>query len=102
MLLIFSFVERHSELGSESDDLDSGSEAGMTLLIAVVGTRKITQYGKDVTEMLVSGLVNSEVCIVSGLALGVDGTAHRIAVENHGTTIAVLAGFYIAFYIIRQ
>lgn len=61
------------------------------MTIAVVGTRKVTQYGKDVTESLVSNLVLNNVCIVSGLALGVDGTAHKTAVSNSGKTIAVLA-----------
>ncbi len=61
------------------------------LRIGVVGTRKITTYGKSATETLVSDLVSNGVCIVSGLALGVDGTAHRTAVSNNGKTIAVLA-----------
>ncbi len=61
------------------------------LSIGVVGTRKITSYGKNVTESIVSELVNSDVSIVSGLALGVDGTAHRTAVLKNGKTIAVLA-----------
>lgn len=59
--------------------------------IGVVGTRKITSYGKSVTESLVLELVDNGICIVSGLALGVDGTAHRMAVSNKGKTIAVLA-----------
>lgn len=61
------------------------------LSIGVVGTRKITAYGRNVTQRIVSNLVANDVAIVSGLALGVDGTAHRAAVENHGKTIAVLA-----------
>lgn len=60
------------------------------LKIAVVGTRKITNYGKAVTESIVSELTQNGVCIVSGLALGVDGTAHRTCLENRGLTVAVM------------
>lgn len=56
----------------------------------IVGTRKITSYGKDVTQMLSSGLVTYGYTIVSGLALGVDAVAHRAALDTNGTTIAVL------------
>ncbi len=61
------------------------------LSVGVVGTRKITTYGRSVTENIVAELVQNDVCIVSGLALGVDGAAHRTAVANKGKTIAVLA-----------
>lgn len=59
-------------------------------VIAVVGTRKITQYGRDVTELLTAELVSSGFTIVSGLAMGVDAVAHRTTIENNGKTIAVL------------
>lgn len=71
--------------------IHSGRAEESRLNIAVVGTRKVTQYGKDVTELLVSSLVSNGVCIVSGLALGVDGIAHRETVSNNGHAIAVLA-----------
>lgn len=58
--------------------------------IGVVGSRKVTQYGKDVTELVVSELVDSGSIIVSGLALGVDGVAHQTTLDNKGKTIAVL------------
>ncbi|OGY08212.1 MAG: DNA protecting protein DprA [Candidatus Blackburnbacteria bacterium RIFCSPHIGHO2_01_FULL_43_15b] len=60
--------------------------------VAVVGTRKISSYGRDVTERLVAGLVDAGVTIVSGLALGVDAVAHKTVVECGGKTIAVMAG----------
>lgn len=85
---------RHSELDSESiKPLDKISDRARNdrLSIAVVGTRKITSYGKTITESLVVGLTNNGACIVSGLALGVDATAHRVCLQNHGATIAVLA-----------
>lgn len=59
-------------------------------VIAVVGTRKVTEYGKEVTQMLTSGLVANGFTIVSGLALGVDGIAHGTALNCGGKTIAVL------------
>lgn len=58
--------------------------------IAVVGTRKITQYGRDVTEMITRDLVSAGFTIVSGLAFGVDAIAHDVTIENGGKTIAVL------------
>jgi DNA processing protein len=64
--------------------------SGQVRTIAIVGTRKITQYGKQVTESLTSDLVANGFYIVSGLALGVDAAAHRVCVENGGNTIAVL------------
>ncbi len=60
------------------------------LAIAVVGSRKATSYGKWATEYFVRELVNLEVTIVSGLALGIDSIAHKTAIENGGRTIAVL------------
>jgi len=58
--------------------------------IAIVGTRKISAYGKSVTEKLVQELVRYNFIIVSGLAYGVDTIAHKTALENQGKTIAVL------------
>lgn len=58
--------------------------------IAVVGTRKISPYGKQVTPIIVEKLAASGIGIVSGLALGVDELAHRSALAAQGRTIAVL------------
>lgn len=58
--------------------------------VAVVGTRKPTPYGKEVTYQLSYELAKHGIAIVSGLALGVDGIAHRAALDAGGTTIAVL------------
>lgn len=60
--------------------------------IGVVGTRKITGYGKVVTEQFTKGLVGAGLTIVSGLARGVDSQAHLTAVAEEGQTIAVLGG----------
>ena len=58
--------------------------------IGIVGTRTISQYGKEVTSMLARDLVEQGFVIVSGLALGVDGIAHLTCLNNNGKTIAVL------------
>lgn len=58
--------------------------------IAVVGTRKITAYGKSATKSFVRDLVLAGFTIVSGLAIGVDGEAHQTALDYHGKTIAVM------------
>lgn len=58
--------------------------------IAVVGTRKTTQYGREVTKLLAEELVLNGFTIVSGLALGIDAISHMVALENNGRTIAVL------------
>ncbi|MBN1855858.1 MAG: DNA-processing protein DprA [Dehalococcoidia bacterium] len=62
-----------------------------TLLLAVVGSRGPTQYGKQVATELVEGLVEQGVVIVSGLARGIDTVAHRETLDRGGTTVAVLA-----------
>ncbi len=58
--------------------------------LAVVGTRKMSDYGKRVTVFLVKGLVKAGFTIISGLALGIDGLAHQTALDAGGRTIAVL------------
>lgn len=58
--------------------------------IGVVGTRKITSYGKQVTQMISEELSDADFCIVSGLAMGVDAIAHQAALDTKGKTIAVL------------
>lgn len=58
--------------------------------LAVVGTRKVSDYGRIVTEKIVKELIPYNILIVSGLAYGVDTIAHYTAVKNGGKTIAVL------------
>ena len=59
--------------------------------LAVVGTRRPTVYGRQVTEDIVVDLVRSGITIVSGLARGIDSVAHRAALNSGGSTIAVFA-----------
>lgn len=58
--------------------------------VAIVGSRKPTTYGKEVTYQLGFDLAKHGIIIVSGLALGVDGIAHKAAIEAGGITLAVL------------
>ena len=59
--------------------------------VAVVGTRRATSYGRQVTEDIVSNLALNGITIISGLARGIDTIAHRAALEAGGRTIAVFA-----------
>lgn len=61
-------------------------------LIAVVGSRKYSTYGKQVVEHIISGLRGYPVGIISGLALGIDSLAHRAALEQNLYTLAVPGG----------
>lgn len=58
--------------------------------LAVVGTRKFSAYGKQVTENIVGDLARNHISIISGLALGIDGIAHQACLDNGGFTAAVL------------
>lgn len=60
-------------------------------MIGIVGTRFMTQYGKDVTDKIISDLTEYNVTIVSGLAHGVDVQAHKGAIRNNLPTIGVIA-----------
>jgi DNA processing protein len=58
--------------------------------VAIVGTRRVTAYGRQVAEEVASALAHSGVTIVSGLARGVDSISHQAALNAGGRTLAVL------------
>jgi DNA processing protein len=58
--------------------------------VAVVGTRDPTAYGLRMTRAIVAGLARAGVCIISGMARGIDAAAHRAALEVGGRTVAVM------------
>ena len=60
--------------------------------VSIVGTRKPTAYGRQVTKDLASRLAEKGAVIISGLAHGVDGIAHEAVISAGGTAIAVQAG----------
>ncbi|MDP4264327.1 MAG: DNA-processing protein DprA [Bacteroidota bacterium] len=60
-------------------------------IIAVVGTRNHTEYGRQLTEKLINDLLGLNIMVLSGLAYGIDGIAHKAAIKNNISTIGVLA-----------
>lgn len=59
--------------------------------VGIVGTRKISDYGKSITETIIRELVPYQPVVVSGLAYGVDITAHRCCIKNNLPTLGVMA-----------
>ncbi len=67
-------------------------------IVAIVGTRTATPYGIRTTHALAAALASAGACIVSGMARGIDGAAHRAALGVGGSTVAVLGtGVDIAY-----
>ena len=59
-------------------------------IVAIVGTRNHTEYGKQVTETLVKSLSELDLVIVSGLAFGIDGIAHKCSLKHDVPTVGVV------------
>lgn len=58
--------------------------------VAVVGSRNMSEYGKEITKRIVKDLALAGICIVSGMAVGIDSVAHTTCLDYGGKTIAVL------------
>src|ERR1041384_7529090 len=58
--------------------------------VAIVGTRRVTPYGRQITEELASYLAANGITVISGLARGVDSIAHQTALKAGGRTIGIL------------
>lgn len=59
--------------------------------LAVVGSRRATSYAKDALSKIISELIDTDICVVSGLASGIDTVAHTSAINNKLKTIGVIA-----------
>ena len=66
--------------------------------IAVVGSRRMTMYGKTVTERIVTTAVLTQWTVVSGMAQGIDTIAHTVCVDHQGITIAILGSGLARIY----
>lgn len=74
------------------------SRCNFNKTVAVVGSRKASFNGKEALKYLISGLSNTDICIVSGLASGIDSCAHTSAIENNLSTIGVIASGFDYIY----
>lgn len=78
--------------------LQGSLQTQMNLPIAVVGTRRCTEYGRLVTEKIVSELVQHSSSIISGFMYGIDAVAHQTTIEHLGYTVAVLGYGFQHFF----
>lgn len=93
-LISSDYPERLQEIDSPPEPLYHVGAPLAELLkrpaVAIVGTRKISPYGRQVTQEFAEHLAEQGLVIISGLALGLDAQAHRSALEHGGLCIAVL------------
>lgn len=73
-------------------------ECNLEKTLAVVGSRKASTYARDNLKKIISGLGNTDICVVSGLASGIDTVAHTAAIENNLKTIGVIASGFDYIY----
>jgi DNA processing protein len=67
------------------------ADLNTSIVVAIIGTRSHSEYGKQFTEKLIKDLAPYHILVVSGLAFGIDSLAHKIALKNNLSTIGVLA-----------
>ncbi len=70
---------------------EGNADLNHSKIIAVIGTRNNSEYGRQLTERFVEGIAEQNVLIVSGLAFGIDGIAHKASLKNKLATVGVLA-----------
>ena len=73
-------------------------ECNLEKTLAIVGSRKASSNSRDNLRKIISGLSNTDICIVSGLASGIDSVAHTAAIENNLKTIGVIASGFDFVY----
>lgn len=73
-------------------------DCNFTKTLAIVGSRKSTYHAKEAVNKIISQLAGTDVCIVSGLAAGIDTCAHIAAMENNLKTIGVIASGFDFIY----
>ena len=76
-------------------DIDS---CNLEKTLAVVGSRRATRAAKDILSKIISQFTETDICIVSGLAAGIDSTAHESAINNGLKTIGVIASGHDFIY----
>lgn len=74
------------------------ADLNKTRTISIVGTRRNTEYGKQITEKIIRELAGYDVLIISGLAFGIDAIAHKSALKQELSTVAVLAHGLASLY----
>lgn len=67
------------------------ADLNTTKTVGIVGTRRATDYGKELTKKLVADLATHDILIISGLAYGIDIAAHQAALDNQLKTVGVVA-----------
>ena len=89
-----NYPQRMKQLYDAPDILyyKGNAELNADKIISIVGTRRVTSYGRTVTEKIVQDLRKHKVTIISGLAYGVDHLAHQEALNAGLLTIGVIAG----------
>ncbi len=73
-------------------------ECNLEKTLAIVGSRKASSSARDNLRKIISGLGNTDICIVSGLASGIDTVAHNSAIESNLKTIGVIASGFDYIY----
>ena len=66
--------------------------------VAFVGSRRASFAGRDSVNKVISDLANTDVCVVSGLAAGIDAVSHKSAIDNNLKTIGVIASGFDYVY----